>query len=162
MTNNGNTRFHPNFYKNGKVCVSILNTWYNGERWSACQTIQTILLSICSLFIDTPLENEPNHTKFFDPIECLAYEKSIEFANIDFAICHMVTSNDPRFQLFKDYMTKHFVSNYQVLLKKVTKLAEDKQSERILISFYNMQTTINYVFLLDKLKRTEQTLFSLK
>ena len=26
LTNNGKTRFNPNLYRNGKVCVSILNT----------------------------------------------------------------------------------------------------------------------------------------
>ena len=26
-TNDGLTRFNPNLYKNGKVCISILNTW---------------------------------------------------------------------------------------------------------------------------------------
>ena len=26
-TNDGKTRFNPNLYRNGKVCVSILNTW---------------------------------------------------------------------------------------------------------------------------------------
>ena len=27
LTNDGNTRFHPNLYRNGKVCLSVLNTW---------------------------------------------------------------------------------------------------------------------------------------
>ncbi len=27
MTNDGVTRFHPNLYKTGKVCLSIINTW---------------------------------------------------------------------------------------------------------------------------------------
>ena len=47
-TNDGVTRFHPNLYKSGKVCLSILNTW-DGEPWTGCQTISSVLLSICSL-----------------------------------------------------------------------------------------------------------------
>ena len=31
-TNDGFTRFNPNLYKNGKVCISLLNTW-QGEQW---------------------------------------------------------------------------------------------------------------------------------
>ena len=27
ITNDNVTRFHPNLYRNGKVCISILNTW---------------------------------------------------------------------------------------------------------------------------------------
>ena len=40
-TNDGSTRFNPNLYTNGKVCVSILNTWM-GEKWSSCQTINSV------------------------------------------------------------------------------------------------------------------------
>ena len=43
MTNDGKTRFHPNLYRNGKTCLSILNTW-KGESWTSCQTIRSILL----------------------------------------------------------------------------------------------------------------------
>ena len=39
LSNDGITRFNPNLYRNGKVCLSILNTW-QGEKWSACQTIR--------------------------------------------------------------------------------------------------------------------------
>ena len=42
MTNNGKTRFNPNLYRNGKVCISILNTW-KGEQWTSCQTIRSVL-----------------------------------------------------------------------------------------------------------------------
>ena len=37
LTNTNNIRFHPNFYVNKKVCVSIVNSW-RGEQWSGCQT----------------------------------------------------------------------------------------------------------------------------
>jgi len=58
LTNDGYTRFNPNLYICGKVCVSILNTW-NGDKWSSCQTITSILLTLCSLLGESPLENEP-------------------------------------------------------------------------------------------------------
>jgi ubiquitin-protein ligase len=57
-TNDGDTRFNPNLYKSGKVCVSILNTW-KGEQWSGCQNIRSVLLTLCTLLNDNPLLNEP-------------------------------------------------------------------------------------------------------
>ena len=39
--------FHPNIYRDGKICIDILQ----GE-WSPSQTVQTILLSIMSLLTD--------------------------------------------------------------------------------------------------------------
>ena len=49
-TNDGRTRFNPNLYVNGKVCISILNTW-KGEQWTSCQTISSILLTLASILI---------------------------------------------------------------------------------------------------------------
>ena len=46
FTNDGITRFNPNLYKCGKVCLSILNTW-RGDQWSSCQTISSVLLALC-------------------------------------------------------------------------------------------------------------------
>ena len=80
-TNDGLTRFNPNLYKCGKVCVSILNTW-SGDKWSSCQTINSILLTLCSLLNDSPLENEPGHTT--NSRDFVPYQKSIEFSNINF------------------------------------------------------------------------------
>ena len=58
LTNDGSTRFHPNLYRNGKVCLSVLNTW-RGEGWTSCQTIRSILLILVTLFHNKPLLNEP-------------------------------------------------------------------------------------------------------
>ncbi|ESA43955.1 ubiquitin-conjugating enzyme E2Z [Neurospora crassa OR74A] len=60
-TNDGRTRFNPNIYANGKVCLSILGTWRGerGEQWSAAQGLESILLSIQSLMSMNPYENEP-------------------------------------------------------------------------------------------------------
>ena len=41
-TNGGKTRFNPNLYSDGKVCLSILGTWRgeSGEQWSSVQNCQ--------------------------------------------------------------------------------------------------------------------------
>ena len=48
LTNDGVTRFHPNQYKTGKVCLSILNTW-RGESWTASQRIRSIMLTLLTI-----------------------------------------------------------------------------------------------------------------
>lgn len=62
-TNNGKTRFNPNIYSEGKVCLSILGTWRGnpGEEWSSCQGLESVLLSIQSLMSSNPYENEPGY-----------------------------------------------------------------------------------------------------
>lgn len=51
------TMFHPNIYKDGKICVDILQ-----REWSPVQNIRTILISIRSLLID-PNPNSPANRK---------------------------------------------------------------------------------------------------
>ena len=80
-TNDGTTRFNPNLYRQGKVCLSILNTW-EGDSWTSCQTIRSVLLQLLLLFHDKPLLNEPgvtiNHKDFKN------YHDIIEYKNYYF------------------------------------------------------------------------------
>jgi ubiquitin-protein ligase len=53
-TGNGNVRFNPNLYADGKVCLSLLGTWRAdaGESWiPGVSTILQILVSIQSLVL---------------------------------------------------------------------------------------------------------------
>ena len=78
-----NIRFNPNLYRNGKVCLSVLNTW-KGEGWTSCQTITTILLTLCTVFNDYPLLNEPGITmQQKEAVE--NYNKIISYKNIELA-----------------------------------------------------------------------------
>mmetsp|Transcript_28068 Transcript_28068/g.74049 ORF Transcript_28068/g.74049 Transcript_28068/m.74049 type:complete len:197 (+) Transcript_28068:102-692(+) len=47
-TGGGKTRFNPNLYADGKVCLSILGTWRgeSGEQWSSVQNCQSLMVSI--------------------------------------------------------------------------------------------------------------------
>jgi ubiquitin-protein ligase len=63
-TGNGTTRFNPNLYNCGKVCLSLLGTWHGGsavEKWSATKSsLFQVLVSIQGLImIDEPYFNEP-------------------------------------------------------------------------------------------------------
>ncbi|KAL1910307.1 hypothetical protein Sste5344_003923 [Sporothrix stenoceras] len=68
-TNSGRSRFNPNIYSNGRVCLSILGTWRGerGEEWSAAQGLESILISIQSLMSGNPYENEPGFEDANDP-----------------------------------------------------------------------------------------------
>lgn len=60
ITSDGVTRFHPNLYVEGKVCLSILGTW-RGPSWAPVMTISTVLNTIQSLLEANPIVNEPGH-----------------------------------------------------------------------------------------------------
>jgi ubiquitin-protein ligase len=160
MTNDGTTRFNPNLYKCGKVCVSILNTW-SGDKWSSCQTINSILLTLCSLLNDAPLENEPGQGK--NSRDFIPYQKSIEFKNIEFSICEMILKQkipEP-FQMFYPFIKEHFINNYDKLLTFIQSRKTDEPSNQI-VSIYNMNTHIDYSSLEKKFIKTKQFLDSQK
>lgn len=152
MTNDGITRFNPNLYKCGKVCVSILNTWL-GDKWSSCQRITSILITLCSLLNDAPLENEPGQGK--SSHDFIPYQKSIEFKNIDFSICDMFLNNKipPPFQMFYPFMKEQFINNYDKLVTYVKSKSDEKSTQYVKI--YKMTTNINYSNLENKLIETK-------
>ncbi|KAI9712245.1 MAG: ubiquitin-conjugating enzyme E2 Ze [Chrysothrix sp. TS-e1954] len=55
----GAGRIHPNFYEDGKVCLSILGTW-PGEPWAQSMTVESVLITIQSLLDNTPYTHEPH------------------------------------------------------------------------------------------------------
>lgn len=62
LTSDGRTRFHPNLYVEGKVCLSILGT-YSGPSWSGTQSLSSVLLSILGLLDTNPLSHEPAYER---------------------------------------------------------------------------------------------------
>jgi hypothetical protein len=62
LTNDGKTRFHPNLYQDGKVCLSILGTW-SGPGWQSTMSFSMILLSLKALLDSNPLAHEPGYDR---------------------------------------------------------------------------------------------------
>ena len=117
LTNDGITRFHPNLYRNGKVCISILNTW-KGEQWTSCQTIRSVLLTLVTLLHNKPLLNEPGikeSNKSFIP-----YNKIITYKNLEIAILKNITN---------DYIEKTYNGIIQTLLIYYKKYIDNHKSE---------------------------------
>ena len=150
-TNGNNIRFNPNLYKCGKVCVSLLNTW-SGEQWTSCQTISTVLLTLCTLLCKNPLLNEPGVTESHRELE--NYTKIIEYSNIDIAVCDIMSKKNGLDLLFFEHFTE--VKN-ELFLKNVDKILEfieikikdgivgNTKDNTINGGFYNMSVKLDYV-----------------
>ena len=141
-TQGNNVRFNPNLYINGKVCLSIINTW-SGPAWTSCNSISTVLLSIQSLvFIDKPLHNEPgfeneNSSRVDD------YTDIINHENYNIAIIKMFNNIPNDFEYFIPIMQTHIKDNYSLLIEELDKLKEyDNITKKC--KFYNMEVKFNY------------------
>jgi len=148
-TNDGLTRFHPNLYKNGKVCLSLLNTW-KGEQWTGCQTISSILLTILSILDSRPLLHEPGITKEHRDFD--NYNKIISYKTIESAILNIVSekcSCCPLYlkELFKDNMLENYKKNKKEiydLIKLKTTSEIDSKILNIKTSLYMMNINIDW------------------
>jgi len=60
FVNHDNIRIHPNMYRDGKCCSTILNTWPSeNEKWTSSMGIETILLTFHSFLDNNPYTYEP-------------------------------------------------------------------------------------------------------
>ena len=139
-TNDGIVRFHPNLYRNGKVCLSILNTW-KGEQWTGCQTIGSTLITIASILENNALLNEPginiNHK------DVKIYDKIIKYKTLETAIFKLINKNiyvDEKFKVFDELIKDKFKENYFNILNSIDKI-DDVQN--ISSGVYGLNIKIN-------------------
>ena len=149
-------RFNPNLYINGKVCLSLINTW-NGPKWTSCNTLSSVLLSIQGLvFNEFPLVNEPG----FETIKEIhhIYNNVIEYGNIYVHIYQLVKqiSNNncnTHIQLFKDIITKNFIKTYNSVYDKLKILhKKNKYVDEFICSTYGINVKNNTTEILDNIE----------
>ena len=144
-TNDGTTRFHPNMYRSGKMCLSMLNTW-KGDQWTGCQSIRTILLTIISIMDNMPLLHEPGFTeKHYDVVK---YNKIVLFKNFDFAVNRILTKDSgwsisPFNELFETEMASEFKKNRADILT-ILEGKKDEPTESMRTGIYNLNIPIDW------------------
>jgi ubiquitin-conjugating enzyme E2 Z len=155
LTNGENIRFNPNLYRNGKVCLSIINTW-KGEGWTSCQNISSVLLTIVShVFHNEPILNEPGVSKRHPDFS--KYHEIIRWGNYKVAF-HDVIKNgvlptSDYNQTFYKYIEEYLKENYKLILSDLKKLSFIQQNPKwIRCSIYNMRSQVEYKELEQSIK----------
>lgn len=83
-------RMHPNFYVNGKVCLSLINEW-RGEGWTSSQNILGVLLTISSVMTNNALTHEPGiKLDSRHDYDIKRYDEIIHFANLNIALLKLL------------------------------------------------------------------------
>jgi ubiquitin-conjugating enzyme E2 Z len=157
-TNGNNIRFNPNLYKCGKVCISLLNTW-KGDQWTSCQSISTVLLTLCTLLCNNPLLNEPGVIPSHNDMK--PYNEIIMFANLDIAICDIITKKSgiymPFFDHFYPFIKENFNKNYDKLMEFAENKHKNdfKESTILKTGYYSLCIDVNYQKVIKKLKESK-------
>ncbi|KAM4598016.1 ubiquitin-conjugating enzyme E2 Z [Polymixia lowei] len=110
-TGHNTVRFNPNFYRNGKVCLSILGTW-TGPAWSPAQSISSVLISIQSLMTENPYHNEPGFEQERHPGDSKNYNECIRHETMRVAVCDMLDGKIACPEALWSVMEKSFLEYY--------------------------------------------------
>ena len=158
-TNGNNVRFNPNLYVCGKVCVSLLNTW-RGDQWTSCQSISTVLLTLCTLLCKDPLLNEPGVNKGHQDMK--SYDEIIEYSNISISVCDIIEKKEGVYMSFFDnfypFVKENFLKNYDKLLEFAQKKNSDfnNESKDFRTGFYCMKINVDYNKVIERLNFSKQ------
>ena len=88
----GHVRWHPNVYRDGKLCVSILGTW-SGPGWESSMTLSTVLLSIQSLLAtEQPALAEPGFEARATSETCDAYNRILQHESARVGLLHILVA----------------------------------------------------------------------
>lgn len=149
-TNSGKVRVHPNLYRSEKVCLSLLNTW-QGEGWTSCQTIRSVLMVLLSILDDNPLLHEPGFSeknKRHVP-QINSYSKVIRY----FSLNHLYFRiSEPsyvlhKFDIFRDVIQETSQKRLLDVCRKVASIIKEPEFESKTlhkIDFYSFEYYIHY------------------
>lgn len=151
MTQYNKIRFNPNLYTNGKVCLSILNTW-EGPSWTPCNTLSSILVSILGMvFVKDPLVNEPGF-EHANNTELDNYNAIVEYGSLMGATAHMLRCLPNGFEVFKPKIEDYFVLNYDKYLKRAKELMGIRKNKNYYCDAYHINTYCDYSKTIKELK----------
>ncbi|XP_036815670.1 baculoviral IAP repeat-containing protein 6 isoform X7 [Oncorhynchus mykiss] len=122
-TGGHSVRFNPNLYNDGKVCLSILNTWHGRpeEKWNPqTSSFLQVLVSVQSLIlVSEPYFNEPGYERSrgtpSGTQSSREYDGNIRQASVKWAMLEQLRNPSP---CFKEVIHKHFY------LKRVEVMAQ--------------------------------------
>uniref|UniRef100_A0A8C4TNR5 Ubiquitin-conjugating enzyme E2 Z n=1 Tax=Erpetoichthys calabaricus TaxID=27687 RepID=A0A8C4TNR5_ERPCA len=155
-TGNNTVRFNPNFYRNGKVCLSILGTW-TGPAWSPAQSISSVLISIQSLMTENPYHNEPGFEQERHPGDSRNYNECIRHETMRVAVCDMLDGKCPCPEALWSVMEKSFLEYYD-FYEGACKERLHLQGQTLQDPFGEKRGHFDYQSLLSRLQAIQQRL----
>lgn len=131
-TQNGNIRYNPNLYTNGKVCLSMLNTW-EGPKWTSTQSLSSILLTLQSILNEFPLQNEPGFEND-KGLKSIYYNEVIQHETLNFTVFKLLKEPPRNFNEFLPIIEDYFINNFEWYIEKLKNLNETYKKKQYFVS----------------------------
>jgi ubiquitin-protein ligase len=139
-------RIHPNMYKDGKCCSTILNTWPSeNEKWTSSMGIETILLTFHSFLDNNPYTYEPGGRD--DP----SYTVYVQHQT--WITCLIRYLQYEKIDVFKEYMYNYLLLNIDSIFTELSQLDEMYNSGYYSTRCFEIEDyIINYKIISEKLQ----------
>uniref|UniRef100_F1KPF7 Baculoviral IAP repeat-containing protein 6 n=1 Tax=Ascaris suum TaxID=6253 RepID=F1KPF7_ASCSU len=133
-TGNHTVRFNPNLYNDGKVCLSVLNTWHGRpeERWNpeTSSFLQVIVSMQSLILVSEPYFNEPGYERS----KCTQagqqasrdYDANIRQATVRWAMLEMIRHPPVA---FRDVIMSHFWLKRYEIISQITEWIKETESQ---------------------------------
>lgn len=147
-------RLHPNYYQQGKVCLSVINTW-GGQDWSPSTSIMSLFHVLEERFSERALCFEPGQENA-RPSVIKTFNDITQYGTFIASIIPALEGKLPIFADFKDIITKHFKDNFESYIKTIDHalIKYPPQNPPLLRSHvYNHQVTPDYTKVKSKLQK---------
>lgn len=133
LTTNGKIRMTPNYYQNGKVCLSIINTWDKND-WQPSYKFDSLLIQFQSQLQKNSLRCEPGYTITSETApKMIEYENYVTYNSINYAFCEMVElclrkdTYNPISTHFRNIVLDYASKNIDGVLSNFYKWVESQQ-----------------------------------
>jgi ubiquitin-conjugating enzyme E2 Z len=147
-------RFNPNFYIEGKVCLSILGTWA-GPGWASTMNLTTIINTLIIRMNEWPIQNEPGFEK--DTTElAINYNKLIKYYNFEYSVLKVMRNNPAKKEWFIDIMYDEFIKRYNTYNTYLS-LLKDIDTKTIESDMFKIKAIVEYGRLKNELEDIKKT-----
>jgi ubiquitin-protein ligase len=153
LTTKSGVRFHPNYYEDGKICLSILGTW--GQlSWTPSQTLSAVLISFQSIMTTNPVINEPGYESTDPESEKgQAYSKYVEYHVMSYAFFD-IGKNYKNLKwirpAFHETIERIYQSKKEKMLSRVKELVQSPDQGRSLhVDYGHRKVLLDYQQILD-------------
>ncbi|KAG7005154.1 polyamine transporter tpo5 [Physcia stellaris] len=134
-TGRGIAHFNPNLYPNGKVCLSLLGTWYGGsaeETWiPGKSTILSVLISIQAMILcDYPWTNEPGHDREAHSSKSRQLNLKLQACTLHYAVLDWLRDAKKRDGLWQEVVKEYFATNGEAVMATAYRWAKSNPAIR--------------------------------
>ena len=160
FVNSIGVRFHPNLYVEGKVCLTILNTWRDTkvQGWSAGTSIEAIIHTIRSILNDNPLAEEPGQNHKLTDKRAKDYQIAAKYSTLSNTFAYFLKDYKFNDEFWKQ-MCCQFMKFRSTYIESINEL---QKYENTTITYFHGIVFINIINLKKQLQQVENKIATYK